>query len=229
MADAWSAALNEQKKLKKRLKIKPMLLNLKKIPVADATAQESVTEKTSSKENREAEDTAPKSEEEAITEAMNKAYENADSAKESETSDVATDVTDNADIDSIVDDADKETVAEQENTAESTPSDETESKEESPATDDIIADDVKVEDVSEDELLNHLKDNSDKILEENHVDPETLDIKAEPSQSEISDNVDADALDVADPLDATNKTEDACRAFKGRARFIRRSSRATLR
>ena len=214
MADAWSAALNEQKEAEEKTEDKANAPKSEEDPVADATAQESVTEKTSSKENREAEDTAPKSEEEAITEAMNKAYENADSAKESETSDVATDVTDNADIDSIVDDADKETVAELENTAESTPSDETESKEESPATDDIIADDVKVEDVSEDELLNHLKDNSDKILEENHVDPETLDIKAEPSQSEISDNVDADASDVADPLDATNKTEDAAELSK---------------
>ena len=214
MADAWSSALNEQKEAEEKTEDKANAPKSEEDPVADATAQESVTEKTSSKENREAEDTAPKSEEEAITEAMNKAYENADSAKESETSDVATDVTDNADIDSIVDDADKETVAEQENTAESTPSDETESKEESPATDDIIADDVKVEDVSEDELLNHLKDNSDKILEENHVDPETLDIKAEPSQSEISDNVDADASDVADPLDATNKTEDAAEPSK---------------
>ena len=214
MADAWSAALNEQKEAEEKTEDKANAPKSEEDPVADATAQESVTEKTYSKENREAEDTAPKSEEEAITEAMNKAYENADSAKESETSDVATDVTDNADIDSIVDDADKETVAEQENTAESTPSDETESKEESPATDDIIADDVKVEDVSEDELLNHLKDNSDKILEENHVDPETLDIKAEPSQSEISDNVDADASDVADPLDATNKTEDAAELSK---------------
>ncbi len=208
MADAWSAALNEQKEAEEKTEDKANAPKSEEDPVADATAQESVTEKTSSKENREAEDTAPKSEEEAITEAMNKAYENADSAKESEISDVATDVTDNADIDSIVDDVDKETVAEQENTAESTPSDETESKEESPATDDILADDVKVEDVSEDELLNHLKDNSDKILEENHVDPETLDIKAESSQAEISDNVDADALDVADPLDASNKTED---------------------
>lgn len=208
MADAWSAALNEQKEAEEKTEDKANAPKSEEDPVADATAQESVTEKTSSKENREAEDTAPKSEEEAITEAMNKAYENADSAKESETSDVATDVTDNADIDSIVDNADKETVAEQENTAESTPSDETESKEESPATNDILADDVKVEDVSEDELLNHLKDNSDKILEENHVDPETLDIKAESSQAEISDNVDADALDVADPLDASNKTED---------------------
>ena len=208
MADAWSAALNEQKEAEEKTEDKANAPKSEEDPVADATAQESVTEKTSSKENRKAEDTAPKSEEEAITEAMNKAYENADSAKESETSDVATDVTDNADIDSIVDDADKETVAEQENTAESTPSDETESKEESPATDDILADDVKVEDVSEDELLNHLKDNSDKILEENHVDPETLDIKAESSQAEISDNVDADASDVADPLDASNKTED---------------------
>jgi len=214
MADAWSAALNEQKEAEEKTEDKANAPKSEEDPVADATAQESVTEKTSSKENREAEDTAPKSEEEAITEAMNKAYENADSAKESETSDVATGVTDNADIDSIVDDADKETVAEQENTAESTPSDETESKEESTATDDIIADDVKVEDVSEDELLNHLKDNSDKILEENHVDPETLDIKAEPSQSEISDNVDADASDVADPLDATNKTEDAAEPSK---------------
>ena len=214
MADAWSAALNEQKEAEEKTEDKANAPKSEEDPVADATAQESVTEKTSSKENREAEDTAPKSEEEAITEAMNKAYENADSAKESETSDVATDVRDNADIDSIVDDADKETVAEQENTAESTPSDETESKEESPATDDILADDVKVEDVSEDELLNHLKDNSDKILEENHVDPETLDIKAEPSQSEISDNVDADASDVADPLDATNKTEDAAEPSK---------------
>ena len=214
MADAWSAALNEQKEAEEKTEDKANAPKSEEDPVADATAQESVTEKTSSKENREAEDTAQKSEEEAITEAMNKAYENADIAKESETSDVATDVTDNADIDSIVDDADKETVAEQENTAESTPSDETESKEESPATDDIIADDVKVEDVSEDELLNHLKDNSDKILEENHVDPETLDIKAEPSQSEISDNVDADASDVADPLDATNKTEDAAEPSK---------------
>ena len=214
MADAWSAALNEQKEAEEKTEDKAKAPKSEEDPVADATAQESVTEKTSSKENREAEDTAPKSEEEAITEAMNKAYENADSAKESETSDVATDVTDNADIDSIVDDADKETVAEQENTAESTPSDETESKEESPATDDIIADDVKVEDVSEDELLNHLKDNSDKILEENHVDPETLDIKAEPSQAEISDNVDADASDVADPLDASNKAEDAAELSK---------------
>lgn len=208
MADAWSAALNEQKEAEEKTEDKANAPKSEEDPVADATAQESVTEKTSSKENREAEDTAPKSEEEAITEAMNKAYENADSAKESETSDVATDVTDNADIDSIVDDADKDTVAEQENTAESTPSDETESKEESPATDDILADDVKVEDVSEDELLNHLKDNSDKILEENHVDPDTLDIKAESSQAEISDNVDADASDVAEPLDASNKTED---------------------
>ncbi len=208
MADAWSAALNEQKEAEEKTEDKANAPKSEEDPVADATAQESVTEKTSSKENREAEDTTPKSEEEAITEAMNKAYENADIAKESETSDVATDVTDNADIDSIVYNADKETVAEQENTAESTPSDETESKEESPATNDILADDVKVEDVSEDELLNHLKDNSDKILEENHVDPETLDIKAESSQAEISDNVDADALDVADPLDASNKTED---------------------
>ena len=214
MADAWSAALNEQKEAEEKTEDKANAPKSEEDPVADATAQESVTEKTSSKENREAEDTAPKSEEEAITEAMNKAYENADIAKESETSDVATDVTDNADIDSIVDDADKETVAEQENTAESTPSDETESKEESPATNDILADDVKVEDVSEDELLNHLKDNSDKILEENHVDPETLDIKAESSQAEISDNVDADASDVADPLDATNKTEDAAEPSK---------------
>ena len=214
MADAWSAALNEQKEAEEKTEDKAKAPKSEEDPVADATAQESVTEKTSLKENREAEDTAPKSEEEAITEAMNKAYENADSAKESETSDVATDVTDNADIDSIVDDADKETVAEQENTAESTPSDETESKEESPATDDILADDVKVEDVSEDELLNHLKDNSDKILEENHVDPETLDIKAEPSQAEISDNVDADASDVADPLDASNKAEDAAEPSK---------------
>ena len=214
MADAWSAALNEQKEAEEKTEDKTKAPKSEEDPVADATAQESVTEKTSSKENREAEDTAPKSEEEAITEAMNKAYENADSAKESETSDVATDVTDNADIDSIVDDADKESVAEQENTAESTPSDETESKEESPATDDILADDVKVEDVSEDELLNHLKDNSDKILEENHVDPETLDIKAEPSQAEISDNVDADASDVADPLDASNKAEDAAELSK---------------
>ena len=214
MADAWSAALNEQKEAEEKTEDKANAPKSEEDPVADATAQESVTEKTSSKENREAEDTAPKSEEEAITEAMSKAYENADSAKESETSDVATDVTDNADIDSIVDDADKETVAEQENTAESTPSDETESKEESPATNDILADDVKVEDVSEDELLNHLKDNSDKILEENHVDPETLDIKAEPSQAEISDNVDADASDVADPLDASNKTEDAAEPSK---------------
>ena len=208
MADAWSAALNEQKEAEEKTEDKAKAPKSEEDPVADATAQESVTEKTSSKENREAEDTAPKSEEEAITEAMNKAYENADSAKESETSDVATDVTDNADIDSIVDDVDKETVAEPENTAETTPSDEKDSKEEAPATDDIQTDDVKVEDVSEDELLNHLKDNSDKILEENHVDPETLDIKAEPSQAEISDNVDADALDVADPLDASNKTED---------------------
>ena len=214
MADAWSAALKEQKEAEEKTEDKAKAPKSEEDPVVDATAQESVTEKTSSKENREAEDTAPKSEEEAITEAMNKAYENADSAKESETSDVATDVTDNADIDSIVDDADKETVAEHENTAESTPSDETESKEESPATDDIIADDVKVEDVSEDELLNHLKDNSDKILEENHVDPETLDIKAEPSQAEISDNVDADASDVADPLDASNKTDDAAEPSK---------------
>ena len=214
MADAWSAALNEQKEAEEKTEDKANAPKSEEDPVADATAQESVTEKTSSKENREAEDTAPKSEEEAITEAMNKAYENADSAKESEISDVATDVTDNADIDSIVDDADKETVAEQENIAESTPSDETESKEESPATDDILADDVKVEDVSEDELLNHLKDNSDKILEENHVDPETLDIKAESSQAEISDNVDADASDVADPLDASNKTDDAAEPSK---------------
>ena len=214
MADAWSAALNEQKEAEEKTEDKAKAPKSEEDTVADGTAQESVTEKTSSKENREAEDTAPKSEEEAITEAMNKAYENADSAKESETSDVATDVTDNADIDSIVDDADKETVAEHENTAESTPSDETESKEESPATDDILADDVKVEDVSEDELLNHLKDNSDKILEENHVDPETLDIKVEPSQAEISDNVDADASDVADPLDASNKAEDAAELSK---------------
>ena len=214
MADAWSAALNEQKEAEEKTEDKAKAPKSEEDPVADATAQESVTEKTSLKENREAEDTAPKSEEEAITEAMNKAYENADSAKESETSDVATDVTDNADIDSIVDDADKETVAEHENTAESTPSDETESKEKSPATGDILADDVKVEDVSEDELLNHLKDNSDKILEENHVDPETLDIKAEPSQAEISDNVDADASDVADPLDASNKAEDAAEPSK---------------
>ena len=214
MADAWSASLNEQKEAEEKTEDKAKAPKSEEDPVADATAQESVTEKTSSKENSEAEDTAPKSEEEAITEAMNKAYENADSAKESETSDVATDVTDNADIDSIVDDAEKETVAEQENTAESTPSDETESKEESPATDDILADDVKVEDVSEDELLNHLKDNSDKILEENHVDPETLDIKGESSQAELSDNVDADASDVADPLDASNKTEDAAEPSK---------------
>ena len=216
MADAWSAALNDQKEAEEKTEDKANAPKSEEDPVADATAQESVTEKTSSKENREAEDTAPKSEEEAITEAMNKAYENADSAKESETSDVATDVTDNVDIDSIVDDADKETVAEQENTAESTPSDETESKEESSATDDILADEVKVEDVSEDELLNHLKDNSDKILEENHVDPETLDIKAESSQSEteISDNVDADASDVAAPLDASNKTEDTAELAK---------------
>ena len=216
MADAWSAALNEQKEAEEKSEDKANAPKSEEEPVADATTQEPLAEKTSSKENSEANDTAPKSEEEAITEAMNKAYENADSAKESETSDVATDVTDNADIDSIVDDVDKETVAEPENTAETTPSDEKDSKEEAPATDDIPTDDVKVEDVSEDELLNHLKDNSDKILEENHVDPETLDIKAESSQSEteISDNVDADASDVAAPLDASNKTEDTAEPAK---------------
>ena len=216
MADAWSAALNEQKEAEEKSEDKANAPKSDEEPVADATTQEPLAEKTSSKENSEANDTAPKSEEEAITEAMNKAYENADSAKESETSEVATDVTDNADIDSIVDDVDKETVAEPENTAETTPSDEKDSKEEAPATDDIPTDDVKVEDVSEDELLNHLKDNSDKILEENHVDPETLDIKAESSQSEteISDNVDADASDVADPLDASNKTEDTAELAK---------------
>ena len=216
MADAWSAALNEQKEAEDKSEDKANAPKSEEEPVADATTQEPLAEKTSSKENSEANDTAPKSEEEAITEAMNKAYENADSAKESETSDVATDVTDNADIDSIVDDVDKETVAEPENTAETTPSDEKDSKEEAPATDDIPTDDVKVEDVSEDELLNHLKDNSDKILEENHVDPETLDIKAESSQSEteISDNVDADASDVAAPLDASNKTEDTAELAK---------------
>ena len=217
MADAWSAALNEQKEAEEKSEDKANAPKSEEEPVADATTQEPLAEKTSSKENSEANDTAPKSEEEAITEAMNKAYENADSAKESETSDVATDVTDNADIDSIVDDVDKETVAEPENTAETTPSDEKDSKEEAPATDDIQTDDVKVEDVSEDELLNHLKDNSDKILEENHVDPETLDIKAESSQSEteISDNVDADASDVAaPPLDASNKTEDTAELAK---------------
>ncbi len=216
MADAWSAALNEQKEAEEKSEDKANAPKYEEEPVADATTQEPLAEKTSSKENSEANDTAPKSEEEAITEAMNKAYENADSAKESETSDVATDVTDNADIDSIVDDVDKETVAEPENTAETTPSDEKDSKEEAPATDDIQTDDVKVEDVSEDELLNHLKDNSDKILEENHVDPETLDIKAESSQSEteISDNVDADASDVAAPLDASNKTEDTAELAK---------------
>lgn len=216
MADAWSAALNEQKEAEEKSEDKANAPKSEEEPVADATTQEPLAEKTSSKENSEANDTAPKSEEEAITEAMNKAYENADSAKESETSDVATDVTDNADIDSIVDDVDKETVAEPENTAETTPSDEKDSKEEAPATDDIPTDDVKVEDVSEDELLNHLKDNSDKILEENHVDPETLDIKAESSQSEteISDNVDADASDVAAPLDASNKTEDTAELAK---------------
>ena len=216
MADAWSAALNEQKEAEEKSEDKANAPKSEEEPVADATTQEPLAEKTSSKENSEANDTATKSEEEAITEAMNKAYENADSAKESETSDVATDVTDNADIDSIVDDVDKETVAEPENTAETTPSDEKDSKEEAPATDDIPTDDVKVEDVSEDELLNHLKDNSDKILEENHVDPETLDIKAESSQSEteISDNVDADASDVAAPLDASNKTEDTAELAK---------------
>lgn len=216
MADAWSTALNEQKEAEEKSEDKANAPKSEEEPVADATTQEPLAEKTSSKENSEANDTAPKSEEEAITEAMNKAYENADSAKESETSDVATDVTDNADIDSIVDDVDKETVAEPENTAETTPSDEKDSKEEAPATDDIQTDDVKVEDVSEDELLNHLKDNSDKILEENHVDPETLDIKAESSQSEteISDNVDADASDVAAPLDASNKTEDTAELAK---------------
>ena len=216
MADAWSAALNEQKEAEEKSEDKANAPKSEEEPVADATTQEPLAEKTSSKENSEANDTAPKSEEEAITETMNKAYENADSAKESETSDVATDVTDNADIDSIVDDVDKETVAEPENTAETTPSDEKDSKEEAPATDDIQTDDVKVEDVSEDELLNHLKDNSDKILEENHVDPETLDIKAESSQSEteISDNVDADASDVAAPLDASNKTEDTAELAK---------------
>ena len=218
MADAWSAALNEQKEAEDKSEDKANAPKSEEEPVADATTQEPLAEKTSSKENSEANDTAPKSEEEAITEAMNKAYENADSAKESETSEVATDVTDNADIDSIVDDVDKETVAEPENTAETTPSDEKNSKEEAPATDDIPTDDVKVEDVSEDELLNHLKDNSDKILEENHVDPETLDIKAESSQSEteISDNVDADAdaSDVAAPLDASNKTEDTAELAK---------------
>ena len=216
MADAWSAALNEQKEAEEKSEDKANAPKSDEEPVADATTQEPLAEKTSSKENSEANDTAPKSEEEAITEAMNKAYENADSAKESETSEVATDVTDNADIDSIVDDVDKETVAEPENTAETTPSDEKDSKEEAPATDDIPTDDVKVEDVSEDELLNHLKDNSDKILEENHVDPETLDIKAESSQSEteISDNVDADASDVAAPLDASNKTEDTAELAK---------------
>lgn len=216
MADAWSAALNEQKEAEEKSEDIANAPKSEEEPVADATTQKPLAEKTSSKENSEANDTAPKSEEEAITEAMNKAYENADSAKKSETSDVATDVTDNADIDSIVDDVDKETVAEPENTAETTPSDEKDSKEEAPSTDDIPTDDVKVEDVSEDELLNHLKDNSDKILEENHVDPETLDIKAESSQSEteISDNVDADASDVAAPLDASNKTEDTAELAK---------------
>lgn len=209
MADAWSAALNEQKEAEEKTEDKADAPKSDEDPVADATAQEPVAEETSSEEKSEAEDTVPKSEEEAITEAMNKAHENADSAKDSDSSDATTEATDNVDIDSIVDDTDKETVSEQENTAKTAPSDETGS-EEAPATDDIPTDDVKVEDVSEDELLNHLKDNSDKILEENHIDPESLDTKAEPSQveAETSDNVDADTSDVAEDIDASNKTED---------------------
>ena len=206
MADAWSAALNEQKEAEEKSEDK-----------ADAPKSEDgpVAEETSSKEKSEADNTVPKSEEEAITEAMNKAHENADSAKDSDTPDATTEGIDNVDIDSVVDDADKESVAEQENTADATTSDETVS-EETPAADNIPTDDVKVEDVSEDELLNHIKDNSDKILEENHVDPETLDTKAEPLQveDENSDNVDTDTSDVTEELDTSNKTEDTAEPSK---------------
>ena len=206
MADAWSAALNEQKEAEEKSDDKADAPESEAEPVAD---------ETSSEEKSVAEDTAPKSEEESITEAMSKAYENADSAKESDTPDTKTDdTTDSVDIDSIVDDADKETVAEQENTAQTIPSDETDAKDEAPSADDIPTDDVKVEDVSEDELLNHLKDNSDKILEENHIDPETLDTKSEPSQVEDETSGNADASDAADPLDASTKTEDITEPLK---------------
>lgn len=200
MADAWSAALNEQSNAEQnQTESQPSEDEVSEEPAADIPTDETVADDKS-----EAKANTPKSEAEAIAEAMSKARDDngSDTADNTQnaTPDVAESDTDNVDIDSIVDDANANVA---DKTTETAP-DATTSTDD--VADTIPTDDVKVEDVSEDELLNGISENTDKILEENHVAPENLDVSAENTTDDTASNADTDNV-AADDTEVPQDTE----------------------
>ena len=230
MADAWSAALNEQKSAEEKTDDSAKAPKSEEEAMADAWSaaldeQNSTDEKNSEhsktdeslKENT-AHDKAPvdsevsdvhsKSEEDVIAESMAKHYENSDTpisydnasdnnAQRSEDGDADTQV--------AVDEA-ADTSKNSQSTAESEPVI-TDTEADIHQSADVNTDDVKVEDVSEDELLNHISENTDRVLEENLPDAGEIGTDAGALQSDehasSQNNVSADTEisqeDDADP------------------------------
>ena len=230
MADAWSAALNEQKSAEEKTDDSAKAPKSEEEAMADAWSaaldeQNSTDEKNSEhsktdeslKENT-AHDKAPvdsevsdvhsKSEEDVIAESMAKHYENSDNpisddnasdnnAQRAEDGDADTQVA----VDEAVD-----TSKNSQSTAESEPVI-TDTEADIHQSADVNTDDVKVEDVSEDELLNHISENTDRVLEENLPDAGEIGTDAgalqsdEHASSQNNDSADTEISqeDEADP------------------------------
>ena len=230
MADAWSAALNEQKSAEEKTDDSAKAPKSEEEAMADAWSaaldeQNSTDEKNSEhsetdeslKENT-AHDKAPvdsevsdvhsKSEEDVIAESMAKHYENSDNPiSDDNASDNNAQRSEDGDADTqvAVDEA-ADTSKNSQSTAESEPVI-TDTEADIHQSADVNTDDVKVEDVSEDELLNHISENTDRVLEENLPDAGEIGTDAGALQSDehasSQNNVSADTEisqeDDADP------------------------------
>ena len=230
MADAWSAALNEQSSAEENTDVSAKAPKSEEEAMADAWSaaldeQNSTDEKNSEhsetdeslKENT-AHDKAPvdsevsdvhsKSEEDVIAESMAKHYENSDNPiSDDNASDNNAQRSEDGDADTqvAVDEA-ADTSKNSQSTAESEPVI-TDTEADIHQSADVNTDDVKVEDVSEDELLNHISENTDRVLEENLPDAGEIGTDAGALQSDehasSQNNVSADTEisqeDDADP------------------------------
>lgn len=230
MADAWSAALNEQNSAEEKTDDSAKAPKSEEEAMADAWSaaldeQNSTDEKNSEhqetdetlKENS-AHDKAPfdsdvsnvhsKSEEDVIAESMAKHYGNSDNQiSVDNASDNNAQISEDGDADTqVAADEAADTLKKSQSTAESEPVI-TDTEADIHQSADVNTDDVKVEDVSEDELLNHISENTDRVLEENLPDAgeiETDEValqsdEHEPSQNNDSADTEISQEDEADP------------------------------
>ena len=245
MADAWSAALNEQSAAEnKETEKKTDSPKSEEEAMADAWSAALNEQSTAEKKDTEKKSDSPKSEEEAMADAWSAALNEQGTAekKESENntdplhsednaSDVMTDAhestesevtqdvpventseqilnnEDNAETDSVL----NETAALEDNTVDAAISaDSAENKESQ-------ADDVKVEDISEDDLLNQISDNTEQILKENSLDTDSAPVEShenalaqEETQSEKESYSADDNVTSQDPqvISENQKTEE---------------------